>query len=87
VGVWATVRGAPAVDLVAAVPGEAVEVDPMEAELDRLAKAGKLTRATAPKTKVVLEDLGLDYDPLERILAEREADVWPRRPYPEDAPS
>jgi prevent-host-death family protein len=81
-----TVRGHPAVDLTA-VPQVAVEVDPIEAELDRLEKAGKLTRATAPKTKVVLEDLGLSHSPLERILEEREADVWPRRPYPEGDPS
>jgi prevent-host-death family protein len=78
-----TVRGEPAVDLTA-VPKDAVEVDPFEAELDRLEKAGKLTRATAPKTKVTVWDFDLGYSPLERILEEREADVWPRRPYRED---
>lgn len=81
-----TVRGAPAVDLVAA-PREEVEVDPIEAEIDRLVAAGKVTRATKPKTKAEIWDFDLGHSPLERILEEREADVWPRRPYPEDEPS
>jgi len=81
-----TVRGVPSVELVAS-PKEAPEIDPVEQEIDRLVAAGKMTRATAPKTKVTVWDVDLGHSPLERILEEREADVWPRRPYPEDAPS
>lgn len=78
-----TVRGQPAVDLTA-VPKDVPETDWVQAEIDRMVAAGKVTRATRPKTKVVLEDLGLGHSPTERILQEREADVWPRRPHPRD---
>jgi len=80
-----TVRGAPAADLVPIV-ADASEVDPFEVEIERLVAAGKLTRATAPKTKETVWDFDLGYSPLERILEEREADVWPRRPYLEEEP-
>lgn len=81
-----TVRGKPVVDLVAS-PKDEPEVDWVEAEIDRMVAAGKMTRATRPKTKETVWDFDLGYSPLERILEERDADVWPRRPYPEDEPS
>jgi len=79
-----TVRGVPSVEL-APITADLPEVDPVEQEIDRLVAAGKMTRATAPKTKVTVWDVDLGFSPLQRLLEEREADVWPRRPYPQDA--
>jgi prevent-host-death family protein len=64
-----TVRGEPLVDLVPV--GGASAGDEVEAHLDRLAAAGRLTRARRPKAPVRIVDLGLTHSPLEALLADR----------------